>query len=487
VAKHPVSTSVSSQPTPVPSAAPVSVPAGPTVAWSPCKSGQGPAGDQCATLTVPLDYGHPQGQRIAVAVARHPATTGPKYGSLLINPGGPGASGIDILQGADIFFSPSILKHFDVVGFDPRGVARSTPVHCSTGPQLDSFFHLDPAPTTDAGFQAMVDADRQFVQGCVAKSGPLLPYLGTDNVARDMDQLRQALGDPKLTFMGFSYGTFIGATYADLFPNNVRAMVLDGAIDPAQDAISTNIGQAAAFNQELNAFFANCVADLTCVWRPAGDLRQAFDSLMAQIRAHPLVVGTRSVGPGEAFLGVADGLYDRQSWPDLAAALSRASQGDGSVLLEFSDLYTKRRPNGTYDNVLEANEAVTCADNAWPTDPNAVRQYSAQAAAQAPEFGVPDLYSGVVCSLWPLRPARAPHPITAPGSPPIVVVGSTGDPATPYQASQALAKELSRGVLLTRVGGGHTGYPFSACIKSKVDAYLLNLVVPPNGTSCPTP
>jgi pimeloyl-ACP methyl ester carboxylesterase len=321
----------------------------------------------------------------------------------------------------------------------------------------------------------------------VAKSGPLLAYLGTDNVARDMDQLRQALGDPKLTYMGFSYGTFIGATYAELFPNNVRAMVLDGAIDPAQDAISTNIAQAAAFNQELNAFFADCAADSTCVWKPTGDLRLAFDTLMSQIRAHPLPVGTRSVGPGEAFLGVADGLYDRQSWPDLAAALSRAGQGDGSVLLEFSDLYTKRRPNGTYDNVLEANEAVTCADNAWPTDPNAVRQYGAQAAAQAPEFGVPDLYSGIVCSLWPVRPARAPHPVTAPGSPAIVVVGSTGDPATPYPAAQALAKELSKGVLVTRVGDGHTGYPFSTCVKAKVDAYLLNLAVPPSGTTCPTP
>jgi pimeloyl-ACP methyl ester carboxylesterase len=435
---------------------------------------------------VPLDYEHPGGQKIGIAIARHPAV-GSKYGSLLVNPGGPGASGIDILESVDNFFSPSILQHFDVVGFDPRGVARSAPVRCATPSQLDAFIHQDPAPTTDAGFEAVVSADRQFVQGCQARSGSLLPFLATPNVAKDMEQLRQALGDGKLNYIGFSYGTFIGATYAELFPTNIRAMVLDGAVDPAQDAISSNIAQAAAFNRQLDSFFADCGADHACAWTPGGDLRVAFDHLVAGIRAHPLPVGNRSVGPGEAFLGVAAALYDRSGWPDLAAALARASQGDGSVLLRFSDLYTKRHLDGTYDNVQEANAAIGCSDMPWPTDPNAVRRYSAQAMAQAPEFGVADLYSGIICSLWPLRPAGGPHPVAAPGSPTIVVVGSTGDPATPYAAAVALAKELANGVLLTRVGDGHTGYPFSACIKARVDAYLLNLTVPARGTTCQTP
>jgi hypothetical protein len=265
-------------------------------------------------------------------------------------------------------------------------------------------------------------------------------------------------------------------------------MVLDGVVDPAQDAISSTIAQAAAFNRQLEAFFANCAGDPNCAWKPGGDLRAAFDALMAQIRIHPLMVGSRSVGPGQAFFAVAVPLYDRGYWPQLANALAAASQGDGSVLLQFFDSYTERHPNGTFSNEQEANLAINCADQAWPTDPNAVRQYSAQAMAQAPEFGVADLYGGgIVCSLWPVRPARVPHPVSAPGSPPIVVIGSTGDPATPYPAAQNLAKELSKGVLLTRVGDGHTGYQFSACVRSSVDAYLLNLTVPVNGTTCQTP
>jgi pimeloyl-ACP methyl ester carboxylesterase len=471
---------------PVTSAVPPVTAADAALAWAACKSGQGPPKHQCATLTVPLDYAQPGGQQIGIAVARRPAT-GTKIGSLITNPGGPGASGIDILPTIASFLTPSVLQHFDLVGFDPRGVARSAPVHCLTGPQLDHFYMTDPAPATDAAFQAVLAADRQFIAGCQEKSGTLLAHISTPDVARDMDRLRQAVGDPKLTYFGFSYGSFLGATYAELFPTSVRALVLDGVIDPAQDAISSTIAQATAFNHQLDAFFANCTADPKCLWKPDGDLRAAFDNLMAQIRAHPLRVGNRTVGPTQALYGVSLPLYDRNSWPDLAAALTTAGQGDGSLLLQLFDAYIKRRPDGSYANEQEANQAINCVDQLWPTDPSAVRQYSAQAASQAPEFGVPVLYSGVVCSLWPVRASRPPHPIAAPGSPPIVVIGSTGDPATPYAAAQALAKELSRGVLLTRVGDGHTGYQFSACIKASVDAYLLDLTVPTNGTTCQTP
>jgi pimeloyl-ACP methyl ester carboxylesterase len=383
--------------------------------------------------------------------------------------------------------SATILQHFDLIGWDPRGVARSAPIHCATGPELDRFFNLDPAPPTDAGFQALLDADRQFDQGCQAKSGSLLPHVGTADSARDMEEIRLAVGDTQLTYMGFSYGSFLGATYAELFPTHIRAMVLDGAIDPAADPVSFNIAQSAAFNNELLAFFAQCAGDPSCSWRPGGDLRTAFDALMNRLRVHPLAVGTRSLGPGQAFYGVALPLYDRTSWPDLATALELAGRGDGSVLLKFSDLYTTRTDGGSYSNEQEANTAVNCLDTPWPRDPNVVRQYAARAAAVAPEFGVADLNSGLACSFWPVPPNRTPHAVTAPGSPPIVVVGSTGDPATPYSGAQALAHQLSRGVLLTRVGDGHTGYRSSACIRSNVDAYLLNLTVPVNGTSCPTP
>jgi pimeloyl-ACP methyl ester carboxylesterase len=303
-----------------------------------------------------------------------------------------------------------------------------------------------------------------------------------------MDRIRQALGDPQLSYMGFSYGTFLGTTYAELFPTHIRAMVLDGAVDPAEDPISFNLAQAAAFNAELDAFFAECAAQPSCAWKPGGDLRTAFDTLMAGLRLHRLPgIGSRTLGPGEAFYGVALPLYDRSTWPDLAAALEAASRGDGSVLLRFSDLYTTRSSVGTYSNEQEANTAIDCLDQPWPRDPQAVQAYAAQAMALAPEFGVADLYSGLSCSLWPIAATRQPHPVTAPGSPPIVVVGSTGDPATPYAGAQALARELSHGVLITRVGDGHTGYRASACVRADVDRYLLDLAAPANPTTCSSP
>jgi pimeloyl-ACP methyl ester carboxylesterase len=464
---------------------PTPVPA--PMAWSPCQGDAGPSGMQCGTLRVPLDYAHPGGSTITIALDRHPAT-GTRTGSLLIDPGGPGASGVDFLPSALGLLSPTILSHFDVVGFDPRGVARSAPVTCATGPALDRYFDLDPAPPTAAGFEALVVGARAFDQGCQALSGAILPYVGTDNAARDMDQIRQAVGDAKLTYLGFSYGTFLGATYAELFPANVRAMTLDGAVDPALDAVAANLAQSAAFDQELNAFFADCASRATCAWKPGGSLPAAFDALMTRIRTTRLPgVGTRTLGPGEALYGVAAPLYDRSSWPDLADALNRASHGDGSVLLQFFDAYAERNDDGTYGNEQEAFTAVSCMDQPWPADPAVLQREAVAAAKAAPRFGAADLYGGLPCSLWPIAPTGHPHAIRAPGAPPIVVVGSTGDPATPYAGAQALASELARGVLVTRVGEGHTGYPFSSCVRQAVDGYLLNLTVPAAGLTCPTP
>jgi pimeloyl-ACP methyl ester carboxylesterase len=462
-------------------------PAPVVLAWLPCQKGQGPLGDQCATLQVPLDYQHPEGPTIGIALARHLAT-GAKVGSLLLNPGGPGASGVDGLVTEMGILSPSLISHFDLIGFDPRGVARSAPVRCASGPQLDQYFDLDPAPTTDAGFDALIQGDRQFVQGCDDLSANLLPHVGTADAARDMDEIRQAVGEAKLNYFGFSYGSLLGATYAELFPTHIRAMVLDGAIDPAEDPISFNLGQAVAFNAELNAFFADCASRPACTWKPGVDLRRAYDSLMAGLKVHRLPgIGARTLGPGEAFYGVALPLYDRSEWPDLATALQRAERGDGSLLLRFSDLYTTRNTDGSYSNEQEANTAVNCLDQAWPKDPAVVRAAAVQAQALAPEFGVADLYGGLTCTLWPVPATRSPHPIAAAGSPPIVVIGSTGDPATPYAGAQALAGELSQGVLLTRVGDGHTGYRSSACIRASVDPYLLDLTVPPKSTTCSSP
>jgi pimeloyl-ACP methyl ester carboxylesterase len=456
------------------------------IAWKACTGTNGPSDAQCATLQVPLNYADPSGTHIGIAVARHPAS-GTKIGSLLFNPGGPGASGIDFLDDMTSLVPSSILDHFDLVGFDPRGVDRSAPVRCETGPQLDQFIHANPAPTTAAGFQQLVAVDQAFVNGCVARSGPELPYVGTVNAARDMDEIRAAVGDAKLTYLGFSYGTFLGAVYAQLFPTHIRAMVLDGDINPQLDPVTGNIDQAAAFDQNLQDFFNSCT-DI-CAWQPGGDLTTAYNNLMAKIAASPLPVPgtTRTVGPGEAFAGVAVNLYDEASWPDLASALEQAQHGNGTLLLQASDRYTERQPDGNYGNELEASNAVTCVDQPWPKSVATLQQDAVKAKAKAPEFGVSDLYGGIPCALWPYPPTSHPMAINAPGSPTILVVGSTGDPATPYADSQALAKQLQHGELLTRVGDGHTGYPFSACIRNYVDDYLSSLTSPPPGTLCPTP
>ncbi len=462
-------------------------PGRPALSWTACRGEAGPAGDDCASVRVPLDYSHPNGRTIEIALDRH-AATGTRIGSLLINPGGPGASGVDSLDYVVSLLSASVLQHFDIIGFDPRGVARSAPVHCLSGPQLDRFLNLDPAPTTESGFQALVDASRTFDQGCQSMSGDLLPYMSTEDAARDMDEIRQAVGDEQLTYLGFSYGTLLGATYAELFPGRVRAMVLDGAVDPSNDPVMANIDQSAAFDKQLDAFFADCGARPSCVWKPGGDVHAAFDALMARIRTQPLpAAGKRTLGPGDAYFAVAQALYQRATWPDLAAALQSAERGDGSPLIRLFDEYAERAPDGTYGNEVAANNAIGCLDAPWPRDLNAIRQAAFVAKQRAPEFGVADLFGGITCALWPVAATGRPHAIHAPGSPPIVVVGSTGDPATPYAEAQALASELQHGVLITRIGDGHTGYRASACVRSSVDLYLTTLAVPRPGLTCPTP
>jgi pimeloyl-ACP methyl ester carboxylesterase len=475
-----------SVPGPPPAIAPTTTtPSGP-LSWAPCRNEAGPARFDCATIQVPLDYNHPGLAAIGLALDRRPAS-GSKVGSLLINNGGPGVSGVDSLAYDVSLMSKAVLDHFDVIGFDPRGVARSAPVTCGDGPALDRFLDLDPAPTTDAGYQALVAGTKSFVLGCQARSGSILPFVSTENTARDMDQIRQAVGDTKLSYLGFSYGTLLGATYAELFPRTVRAMVLDGVVDPSVDAVSANIAQSAAFDQQLNAFFAECATNVICNWKPGGDLHAAFDALMARIRSQRLPgFGGRSLGAGEAFYGVSEPLYSRATWPDLALGLKFASRGNGALLLALADEYTHRRPDGSYGNVLEAFPAVMCLDQQWPSA-DALRQSAAAAAKAAPEFGVADLYGGLTCSFWPVPATGTTHAIKAAGSPPIVVVGSTGDPATPYAGAQALAGQLEHGVLLTRVGDGHTAYRASACIRRAVDAYLVDATVPANGTICQSP
>jgi pimeloyl-ACP methyl ester carboxylesterase len=350
---------------------------------------------------------------------------------------------------------------------------------------MAAYLHLDPEPPTAAGFAAMVAADRAFAAGCQARSGAELPYVGTVDAARDMDVLRQALGDAKLTYLGGSYGSFLGATYAGLFPTHVRAMVLDGDLDPALPVVDELDQQSAGLEAQLQQFITSCQTTPSCAWRPAS--LSALEELVARVRANPLPVGQtgRTVGPAEVLFGAAAALYAPSQWPALATALEQAANGNGMGLLQLFDGYTERSANGHYTNLFEINPAVNCLDSPAPT--LAEIQADAPAAeAAAPVFGVQNLYSEVDCSVWPVPATGKVGPISAAGSPPILVVGSTGDPVTPYQWSQALVHELADGVLLTRVGDGHTAYGASSCIRTYVDRYLIGLALPPAATRCPS-
>ena len=463
--------------------------AGPApLTWAACA---GHAGWDCATLAVPLDHAHP-GRTIGIALSRHRAKAGSRRGSLLVNPGGPGDSGITFLYSAiQVTFDPKLVDDFDIIGFDPRGVGQSTPVHCADGPALDRYLHVEPNPTTPDQIAAVVAATKEFTAGCAARSGDLLKFVSTADAARDMEDIRVAVGDPKLTFLGFSYGTYLGATYAALFPTHIRAMALDGALDPTLDGGQSAVAQAAAFEHNLNAFLADCTAKgSTCVFKAHGapSLRAAFDALSARIDAHPIPVGARSLGPGEALFGIALPLYDRAAWPILAQSLEEAQGGNGATLLKVFDEYAQRTPDGHFSNLLESNNAVNCLDHPGPTSVERFQALAAQAAHVAPYFGGPLAWSGLACLYWPVPPTGHPGPIAAPGAPPIVVVGSTDDPATPYDGAVHLAAGLgSSAILVTRHGEGHTGYLSSDCVKADIDSYLIDLTPPANRDCASSP
>ncbi|MGI8751905.1 MAG: alpha/beta hydrolase [Acidimicrobiales bacterium] len=484
-------------PTPAPPATttasgPAEVPVRP-VSWHACGSAEGPAGYQCATVTVPLDPSRPGPATLPLALDRRPAS-GVSAGSLLVNPGGPGASGVDDLPTIVGMLDPDLTSHFDIVGFDPPGVGHSDPVTCLDNTAFGQYLHLDPSPPGPAGLASILTADRKFAAGCAARSHAVLGQVSTIDAARDMDLIRRALGEPKLNYLGFSYGTLLGATYAQLFGAHVRAMVLDGAIDPSQGVLAQIKDQAASFDSQFRQLAATCAASPSCPWHgaPGGvvgsggsGLVAAFGSLLDLVRQHPIPVGDRSVGPSELLYGTAAGLYSTQSWPLIEEALADAENGDGTLMLAAFDSYVERSPSGIYSNSLEAQAAVNCLDDPSPTTAALAAAVPAFEAA-APVFGLPVLYGELQCAVWPVPATSAPHVITAPQAPTIVVVGSTGDPATPYPGAQRLARELTHGLLLTRDGGGHTGYGASSCIRQAVDQYLISLAPPVPATTCPS-
>ncbi|MBA2560645.1 MAG: alpha/beta fold hydrolase [Propionibacteriales bacterium] len=444
-------------------------------------------GNSCADVWVPLDYDAPDGPAITIKAKRDPADDrGHKLGSLFINPGGPGGSGIDYVGYAN--FDPAITDVYDVVGFDPRGVGTSTPVDCITDSEVDEFVAADPSPDTEQEIAQFEQSWARYTAGCVANSGPLLRHVSTVEVARDLDVLRAVVGDRSLHYFGASYGTYIGATYAALFPDNVGRMVLDGAVDPLASPHRTELGQAVGFETALTAYLKDCVDTGTCpLGGDVGTARDRVASLMSDLDANPLPTsGGRELTEGLGFLGVIVPLYSRTTWSYLTQGFEGAVQGEGDVLLSLSDAYTQRQLDGTYpSNSLEVQSAVNCLDHPEHESVAQIEAGAAEFERRAPVFGPAAAWFGYGCSNWPVPRIQPVPDFSAKGAAPIVVVGTTRDPATPYQQSVNLARELDSGVLLSRNGDGHTAYDSgNTCIDTTVDAYLTDGTVPQDGTTC---
>jgi pimeloyl-ACP methyl ester carboxylesterase len=436
-------------------------------------------------LRVPRDYAHPKGKTIEVALLRMPATDpSRRIGSLLMNPGGPGAPGTQFVQQAAPAFPAELRARFDIIGFDPRGTGGTMPVDCHS--DLDTFVAQDVTPDTPAERKQVDGVFKEFARACGRFNRDVLPYISTANTARDMDRIRQAVGDDQLSYIGLSYGTYLGALYADFFPKKVRAMVLDGAVDPRRNGLQFIRDQAVGLEQSLDTFLTRCSEDPACPFFNGGDAAGAFDRLAAQIDAQPLPAASgRMLGPGEFDYGVIQTLYAGDAgYSRLVDALGAAQQGDPAKLLALADEYTGRHDDGTYEPLLQSYTAISCLDGPRVGDVKAFRAAEPKLQAAAPRLGVAILNQYLACAHWTVPAVKRSGSLRAQGAGPIVVVGTTRDPATPFKSAEALSKELSSGVLLTVDGTRHTAFPLNGCVNDVVTRYLTELSPPPAGTRC---
>ncbi|MCD9199658.1 alpha/beta hydrolase [Aeromicrobium wangtongii] len=449
--------------------------------WSECGRAH------CAWVTVPIDYADPDGPTTRVRMALYPAT-GESKRSVFVNPGGPGGSAIDFAGTMAGSLGGDVREHADVVGVDPRGVGLSTPLTCLSDRDFDAYTASDPDPDDAQEIAAQRKGFTELGEACVDGSGDLAAHVSTVEAARDMDVVRALLGRKKLDWFGASYGTELGAVYAELFPDRVGRMVLDGAVDPTLDSVESSFGQATGFQRALQAYAEDCVARDDC---PLGDDADAgvakIADLMDQLDAKPLPGdGKRQLTEGLAFYGIAVTLYEKEAWPTLTQALRAAFNGDGKILVALSDIYFGRQDDGTYEsNQGQVISAVNCLDTPEGLTEADVEAQIPRFVAASPVFGRALAWGALGCSDWPIE-ATSPLPeIDGKGAPPIVVVGTTRDPATPYESAKALASQLDSAVLLTRDGDGHTAYlSGNACITKAIDRYLADGTVPKDGTRC---
>ncbi|MBT2483216.1 MULTISPECIES: alpha/beta hydrolase [unclassified Microbacterium] len=454
-----------------------------TLEWAECGTGF-----DCTEVTAPLDWEDPSAGDIALSVVRHQAE-GTPIGSLLTNPGGPGSSGVDLIQNSlDFAIGADLIENYDVIGFDPRGVGASTAVTCYDAAQMDDYLYGIPtAKRGTAAWEAEVlESHKAFSEACDANSGGILPHITTINSARDMDLIRAVLGDKELNYLGYSYGTFLGATYAKLYPEKAGRLVLDGAIDPAVPGLEVGATQALGFESALRAYMQYCLDSGSCPFNGTVDDAMAdLGALLASVDRTPLANGDgRMLGADSLMTGIIAALYSEDSWSYLTQALDEALQGDPTTAFVLADFYNGREGDTYIDNSSEAFRAYNCMDYPVEEDPDAEAATEAKIAEGAPTIA--PYWSGPdPCEVWPYPPTGTRGEIAAEGAGPIVVVGTTNDPATPYEWSESLAGQLEEGVLITRVGEGHTGYnKGNACVDEAVEAFLLEDVVPEDGLRC---
>ncbi|MFE6865281.1 alpha/beta hydrolase [Kitasatospora sp. NPDC057692] len=474
---------------------------GQRLAWQACPApsaaqGRGPAPDapwECATLKAPLDYAAPSGRTVDLALIRIRAAGGgePRIGSLVYNFGGPGASGVVTLPALAQDYA-DLNTRYDLVGFDPRGVGDSAGVRCLDDAATDASATVDGSPDDTAEVRALGEAVAAYAAACQANSGGVLPYVDTVSAARDLDLLRQVLGDDRLHYFGLSYGTELGGVYAHLYPGNVGRMVMDAVVDPTQDPVQTALGQAKGFQLALENFMTACAeqAGADCPTGSGGAQgTERIATLLRGLDAAPLPAdGGRTLTQDLAVTGIAAALYSEASWNALAVGLQEAMQGGtGTTLLALADAYLGRDAQGRYSNLSAANRAVTCVDDRQRYTEAEVREQLPAFRQASPVFGEFAAWGLAACTGWPVA-GRTDHPeVDAPGAAPIIVIGNTGDPATPYEGARAMARQLGPGVgvTVTLRGQGHGGYDTgNACLKQTVDHYLLDGVVPPDGTTC---
>jgi len=451
-------------------------PAVPKIDWAAC--GAEHPGFECASVKVPLDYDDPRGATTSIALARKPATDkARRIGSLFLNPGGPGGSGVDFALGAGTRLSENLQGRFDVVGFDPRGVGRSDPLHCfSSEAELDEFFEGVP------GFPYQASQERPFFER-YRSLGPecrddqrIARHMSTADVARDMDLLRRAVGDRKISYLGFSYGSFLGATYANLFPDNIRALVIDGVLNPELWSSGWQIkSDRIATKEEFREFLRNC-DEARCVFGPNSEKR--WDALLKSVRAKPIQIGDQTFTYDTVVNAAIGAMYSPSDWPDAAALFDQLSDATTGTL-SASAVAEPDYPNG-----FDSYNGNACADIEYPRDFDAYKSISRYAAAGS-EFGPAWWWGNAACANWPTNADRYTGPWRTRTNAPVLVVGNHFDGVTDFRGAQAANRQLAGSRLLAYAGWGHTAYGVSQCATDHTNAYLLNGTLPPVGTVCP--